>query len=109
MKIYFDYDAEHEKIVFYGNGIEVSKKAETCEEIISFAKDSIECYIKTQKIEYEEKKKDNSFLFYQLLYFMTKCEQKNYYNKKTGEVYKGQVVLNCGKTTDTFGNELIFL
>lgn len=26
MKVYFDYDAERECIVFHGNGIEVSKK-----------------------------------------------------------------------------------
>ena len=109
MKVYFDYDAERECIVFYGNGIEVSKKAENCEEIISFAKSVTEHYIKSQKAEQEEKKKDNSHLFYLLLDMMSKCGQKNYYNTKTGEVYKGQVVLNCGKITDNFGNELIFM
>ena len=51
MKVYFDDDAERECIVFHGNGIEVSKKSENCEEIISFAKSVTEHYIKSQKAE----------------------------------------------------------
>ena len=61
------------------------------------------------EIEIEEKSDDSSKLFSLLLNLTNDSNYKKYYIKKTGEPYKGQIVLNCGKITDSFGNELIFI
>jgi hypothetical protein len=36
-------------------------------------------------------------------------QRKHYRRKDTFEIYNGQICLNCGKVTDNFGNELIYL
>lgn len=42
MKLLFDFDIDKKKIVFFGNGFEISSPAETYEDIAEFAKDVIE-------------------------------------------------------------------
>ena len=112
MKLMFEFDIDKKKIVFVGNGFKVSSPAETYEDIAEFAKDVIENYIGIPKLkhrEIEKKADDNLQLFYLLLNCINNSNSKNYYVKKTGELYKGQIFLNCGKITDSFGNEIIFI
>ena len=112
MKLLFEFDREKKKIVFFGNGFEISSPAETYEDIAEFAKDVIENDIGIPNLkhrEIEEKAEDNLQLFSLLLNCINNSNYKNYYVKKTGELYKGQIVLNCGKITDSFGNELVFI
>ena len=45
MKLLFDFDIDKNKIVFFGNGFEISSPAETYEDIAEFAEDVIENYI----------------------------------------------------------------
>ena len=111
MKLLFDFDREKKKIVFFGNGFEISSPAETYEDIAEFAKDVIENDIGIPKLKHRknEEKTDNSLqLISLLLDYINNSNSKNYYIKESGEPYKGQIVLNCGKITDSFGNELIF-
>ena len=111
MKLLFEFDIDKKKIVFFGNGFEISSPAETYEDIAEFAKDVIENDIGIPNLKHRvaEEKADNNL---QLVSFLLNCindsNSKNYYIKETGELYKGQIVLNCGKITDSFGNELIF-
>ena len=42
MKLLFEFDMDKKKIVFFGNGFEISSPAETYEDIAEFAKDVIE-------------------------------------------------------------------
>ena len=42
MKLFFEFDIERKKIIFFGNGFEISSPAETYEDIAEFAKDVIE-------------------------------------------------------------------
>ena len=42
MKLLFEFDIDKKKIVFFGNGFEISSPAETYEDIAEFAKDVIE-------------------------------------------------------------------
>lgn len=112
MKILFEFDREKNKIVFFGNGFEISSPAETYEDIAEFAKDVIENDIGIPNLKHREneEKKDNSlYLISLLLDYINNSNSKNYYIKKTGELYKGQIVLNCGKITDNRGNELVFM
>ena len=112
MKLLFDFDIDKNKIVFFGNGFEISSPAETYEDIAEFAKDVIENYIGIQNLKHrvvEEKADNNLQLFSLLLNCISNSNSKNYYIKKTGELYKGQIFLNCGKITDSFGNELVFM
>ena len=112
MKLLFEFDIEKKKIVFFGNGFEISSPAETYEDIAEFAKDVIENDIGIPNLRHrkiEEKVNDSSKLFSLLLNLTNDSNYKKYYIKKTGEPYKGQIVLNCGKITDSFGNELIFI
>ena len=112
MKLLFEFNIEKKKIVFFGNGFEISSPAETYEDIAEFAKAVIENDIGIPGLkhrEIEEKSDDSSKLFSLLLNHTNDSNYKKYYIKKTGEPYKGQIVLNCGKITDSFGNELIFI
>ena len=112
MKILFEFDREKNKIVFFGNGFEISSPAETYEDIAEFAKDVIENDIGIPNLKHRgsEEKTDNSLhLISLLLDYTNNYQSKKYYIKKTGELYKGQIVLNCGKITDNNGNELIFM
>ena len=111
MKLLFDFDIDKKKVVFTGNGFKVSSPAETYEDIAEFAKDVIENYIGIPNLKHrknEEKANDNLQLVSLLLDCINNSNSKNYYIKESGEPYKGQIVLNCGKITDSFGNELIF-
>ena len=112
MKLLFEFNIEKNKIIFFGNGFEISSPAETYEDIAEFAKDVIEHDIGIPNLkhrEIEEKEDGNLQLAYLLLNYINNSNSKKYYVKKTGELYKGQIVLNCGKITDTFGNDLVFL
>ena len=112
MKILFEFDREKKKIVFFGNGFQISSTAETYEDIAEFAKDVIENDIGIPNLKHREneEKTDNSlYLISLLLDYINNSNSKNYYIKNTGELYKGQIVLNCGKITDNKGNELIFM
>ena len=42
MKLLFDFDIDKKKVVFFGNGFEISSHAETYEDIAAFAKCVIE-------------------------------------------------------------------
>ena len=112
MKLLFDFDIDKKKIIFVGNGFKVSSPAETYEDIAEFAKDVIENYIGIPNLKHrknEEKANNNLQLVSLLLDYINNSNSKNYYIKESGEPYKGQIVLNCGKITDSFGNELVFM
>lgn len=111
MKLMFEFDIEKKKIVFFGNGFEISSPAETYEDIAEFAKTVIENDICIPRLKHREEEKEKIKLNVMpvLLDLATHASCKNYYIKKTGELYDGQVVLNCGKITDNNGNELIFI
>ena len=112
MKLMFEFDIDKKKIVFSGNGFKVSGSAETYEDIAEFVKDVVKNYIGIPNLKHREneEKADNSlYLFYLLLNYINNSNSKNYYIKKTGELYKGQISLNCGKITDNRGNELVFM
>lgn len=111
MKLIFEFDIDKNKIVFVGNGFKVLSEAETYEDIAEFAKDVIENYIGIPNLNHrknEEKSNDNLKSVSLMLDFINNSNSKNYYIKKSGEPYKGQIVLTCGKITDIFGNELVF-
>ena len=111
MKLMFEFDIDKKKVVFFGNGFKVLSPAETYEDISEFAKDVIENYIGIPKLKHrknKEKANDNLKLVSFLLDCINNSNSKNYYIKESGEPYKGKIVLNCGKITDSFGNELIF-
>ena len=60
MKLLFEFNIEKNKIIFFGNGFEISGHAETYEDIAEFAKDVIENDIgipnlKHRTNEYEKK------------------------------------------------------
>ena len=111
MKLLFDFDIDKNKIVFFGNGFEISSPSETYEDIAEFAEDVIENYIGIPNLKHrksEEKSNNNLQLVSLLLDCINNSDSKNYYIKESGEPYKGQIILNCGKITDSFGNELVF-
>ena len=112
MKLLFEFDKEKKKIIFFGNGFEISSNAETYEDIAEFAKCVIENDIGIPNLrhrEVQEKTGNNLQLVSLLLDCINNSNSKNYYIKKSGELYKGQIVLNCGTITDEFGNELVFI
>lgn len=55
MKLFFDYDVETKKVVFFGYGFEISQKCETYEELANFAKCVIEHNILIPKLKYQNK------------------------------------------------------
>lgn len=119
MKLLFEFDKEKNKIIFLGNGFEISSHAETYEDIAEFAKCVIENDVGIPNLKHREnneernkQKTESDFLDYLeifvfLVFLMQK--EKRYYIKKTMEPYDGQIVLNCGVVTDKNGNELIFI
>ena len=112
MKFLFEFDGDKNKIIFFGNGFEISSHAETYEDIAEFAKCVIENDIGILNLrhrEVQEKTDNNLQLVSLLLDCINNSNSKNYYIKKSGELYKGQIVLNCGTITDEFGNELVFI
>ena len=54
MKLLFEFDIEKKKIVFFGNGFEISSPAETYEDIAEFANDIIEHYIAIPNLEHRK-------------------------------------------------------
>lgn len=58
MKFLFDFDIDKKKIVFFGNGFEISSPAETYEDIAEFAKDVIENDIGIPNLKHRERKND---------------------------------------------------
>ena len=108
MKLLFKFDDDKNKIIFFGNGFEISSYAETYKDIAKFVKCIIENNSGIPKLV--EKKTDNNLqLISLLLDCINNSNSKNYYIKKSGEPYKRKIVLNCGTITDEFGNELIFI
>lgn len=59
MKLKFEFDLERKKIVFFGDGFEISSFAETYEDIAEFAKDIIEHDILIPKLEHKKENKEN--------------------------------------------------
>ena len=56
MKLLFEFDMDKKKIVFFGNGFEISSTAETYEDIAEFAKDVIENYIGIPNLKHRTNK-----------------------------------------------------
>lgn len=56
MKLLFDFDIDENKIVFFGNGFEISSPSETYEDIAEFAKDVIENYIGIPNLKHRTNK-----------------------------------------------------
>ena len=113
MKLLFEFDDNKNKITFFGNnGFEISSHAETYKDIAEFVKCIIENDIGIPNLKHrkvEEKTDNNLQLVSLLLDCINNSNSKNYYIKKSGKPYKGQIVLNCGTITDEFGNELVFI
>lgn len=111
MKLLFEFDIEKKKIVFFGNGFEISSHAETYEEIANFAKCVIENDIGIPNLKHKQNIENNFLDSFQMCVSVLSMAQKEkrYYIKKTMEPYDGQIVLNCGVVTDKNGNELIFI
>ena len=111
MKLLFEFDMEKKKIVFFGNGFEISSHADTYEDIAEFAKCVIENDIGIPNLKHKANI-ENNFLdsLQNCVSFLSMAQkEKRYYIKKTMEPYDGQIVLNCGVITDKHGNELIFV
>lgn len=58
MKLLFEFDIDKKKIVFFGNGFEISSNAETYEDIAEFAKCVIENDIGIPNLMHMEKKQN---------------------------------------------------
>ena len=97
------------KSYFFGNnGFEISSHVETYKDIAEFIKCIIENDIGIPKLRHREVE-EKTELISLLLDCINNSNSKNYYIKKSGEPYKGKIVLNCGTITDEFGNELVFI
>lgn len=59
MKLLFDFDIDKKKIVYFGNGFEISSHAETYEDIAEFAKCVIENDIGIPNLKHRENKDEN--------------------------------------------------
>ena len=59
MKLLFEFDIDKKKILFFGNGFEISSPAETYEDISEFAKDVIENYIGIPNLKHRELEASN--------------------------------------------------
>lgn len=108
MKLLFEFDDDKNKIIFFGNGFEISSHAETYKDIEEFVKCIIENDIGIPKLRHREVE-EKTELISLLLDCINNSNSKNYYIKKSGEPYKGKIVLNCGIITVEFGNELVFI
>lgn len=56
MKLLFEFDREKKKIVFFGNGFEISSNVETYEDIAEFAKSVIENDIAIPSLKHKSDK-----------------------------------------------------
>ena len=59
MKLLFEFDIDKKKILFFGNGFEISSPAETYEDIAEFAKDVIENCIGIPNLKHRELEASN--------------------------------------------------